>query len=428
MGLFPTRNDFAQLRISPLKDLLAGFTVALVALPLALAFGVASGLGAEAGLTTAVIAGAIAAVFGGSRLQVSGPTGAMTVVLVPIFHNFGASGVLLVGFLAGLLLIIAAISRIGEHVHRIPTAVIDGFTAGIGIVIVLQQFANLFGVKPNKSEKAWSFALQAVMDATGSFSHLPTLAAPAVALGVAAAILVISRFVPKLPMAMVMVAIATLLANALHLDIARIGNLPAQIGKYDVSFFNHPDLAQLLLPAVAVALLAALESLLSAKVADGLRGGGERHDSNRELFGQGLANLVAPLFGGVAATAALARTAVNVKSNANSKLAALSHAVFLALAVLLLAPLVAQIPLAALAGVLLATMLHVIKPTEVAITLRKSKLDAVVFLVTFAATVFADLISAVIIGVLLWLVLRKTKLADLSRRVPSIDSAETLGD
>lgn len=415
MGLMPTKNDFLQLRISPWRDLVAGFTVALVALPLALAFGLASGLGAEAGLTTAVLAGAIAAIFGGSRLQVSGPTGAMTVVLVPIFHSFGASGVLFVGFVAGILLILAAISKVGEHVHRIPTAVIDGFTAGIGIVIVLQQFANIFGVAANSAEKAWGFAWQSVLDATANFTRIPELAAPALALGVAISLLVSSRFLPKIPLAMVMVAAATLVANILGLDVARIGEMPARIGSLDLNFLQQSNILQLLVPAIAVAVLAALESLLSAKVADGLRGNGERHDSNRELFGQGLANLVAPLFGGVAATAALARTAVNVKSNANSKLSAFSHAIFLAIAVLFMAPLVAQIPLAALAGVLLATMLHVIKPTEVLITLRSSKLDAIVFSVTFIATVFADLISAVVIGTLLWLILRKTKLADLSR-------------
>jgi SulP family sulfate permease len=267
-----------------------------------------------------------------------------------------------------------------------------------------------------------------VQDATSSFTRIPDLAAPALAIGVAAALLISSRFAPKVPLAMVMVAGATLVANILNLDVVRIGEMPARIGNFDLNFLNQSNIFQLLIPAIAVAVLAALESLLSAKVADGLRGNGERHDSNRELFGQGLANLFAPLFGGVAATAALARTAVNVKSNANSKLSAFSHSIFLAIAVLFFAPLVAQIPLAALAGVLLATMLHVIKPTEVMITMRNSKLDAIVFTVTFAATVFADLISAVVIGTLLWLVLRKTKLADLSRRVPSIDAAETLGD
>lgn len=428
MGLLPTKNDFEQLKISPLRDLLAGFTVALVALPLALAFGVASGLGAEAGLTTAIIAGGIAAIFGGSRLQVSGPTGAMTVVLVPIFHAFGGSGVLFVGLLAGVLLILAAITKVGEHVHRIPTAVIDGFTAGIGIVIVLQQFANIFGVAANDGEKAWQFAWLATADATEGFSRLPDWQAPAVALAVAALILLASKFLPRLPLTMVAVIAVTLLANAMQLELATIGELPARVGTFSLKFLTQSNWVALVMPAIAVAVLAALESLLSAKVADSLRGENEKHDSNRELFGQGLANIAVPFFGGVAATAAIARTAVNVRQNAQSKLSAFSHAIFLALAVLLLANLVSQIPLAALAGVLLATMLHVIKPSEVIQTLRSGRIDAIVFAVTFAVTVFGDLISAVVIGVILSLLLKRTKLASLSRRVPSIDAAETLGD
>ena len=428
MSLFFSRADFSQMRLAPANDVLAGFTVALVALPLALAFGVASGLGAESGIATAIIAGALAAIFGGSRLQVSGPTGAMTVVLVPIFQTYGASAVLFIGLVAGLMLILAAFLKIGEHVNRIPTAVIDGFTAGIGLVIVLQQFGNFFDVTPIGAEKSWQLAWMAASQATDSFSQLPNLQAPLIAIGVAALIIALGKLLPKIPMAMAAIILATFMANLLDLEISRIGNLPASIGRFDLEFLNQTTWWALILPALAVAILAALESLLSAKVADSLRGGGEQHDSNRELFGQGVANLIVPFFGGVAATAALARTAVNVKHNAQSKLAALSHAIFLGIAVLLLSNLVAQIPLAALAGVLIATMLHVIKPSEVAKTMRSSRIDAVVFAATFLTTIFGDLISAVVVGVLVSLVLRKTKLADLDRRVPSIDSAETLGD
>ena len=428
MSKFFSRADFAQMRLAPATDLLAGFTVALVALPLALAFGVASGLGAESGIATAIIAGALAAIFGGSRLQVSGPTGAMTVVLVPIFNSFGESAVLFVGLLAGAILVVAAFLKIGEHVNRIPTAVIDGFTAGIGLVIVLQQFGNFFDVSPGSAEKAWQLAWLSIREATNSFSQIPNPQAPLTALLVAGFILLTGKLLPKVPMAMAAVIFATLIANSLNLQISRIGKLPASIGNFNLEFLNQSGWVALILPALAVAILAALESLLSAKVADSIRGGGEQHDSNRELFGQGVANMVVPFFGGVAATAALARTAVNVKHNAQSKLAALSHAIFLGFAVLLLSEFVAQIPLSALAGVLIATMLHVIKPNVVAKTMRSGRIDAIVFAVTLIATIFADLITAVIVGVLVSLVLRNTKLADLDRRVPPIDAAETLGD
>jgi SulP family sulfate permease len=224
------------------------------------------------------------------------------------------------------------------------------------------------------------------------------------------------------------IASVTIASSSLGLEVAQVGVLPAQIGHFDLAFLNQGAWTELLLPAAAVAALAALESLLSAKVADRMRGSGETHDSNRELFGQGLANLVTPIFGGVAATAALARTAVNVRANAQSRLAALSHSAFLALSILVFAPLVGQIPLAALAGVLLATTAHMIKPSEFKRISNTSKLDALVLWATFIATIALDLVSAVILGVLLTIALRKTKLANLSRRAPVVDESETLGD
>ncbi len=424
MSLMPKLADLVDARRAPLKDLLAGFTVAIVALPLALAFGVASGLGAEAGLTTAIIAGAIAAIFGGSRLQVSGPTGAMTVVLVPIFHDFGATGVLLVGLMAGALLAIVALAKVGEHVHRLPTSLVEGFTAGIAVVITLQQFPNILGVAPNKAEKVWQFAWVAISDALQNWSWQPVL----VAASVATLILVGSHYWHKIPFALISVVCVTLLANWLQLDLTRIGSIPAEIGRFDFGFLNQAAWLQLIPSAIAVAALAALESLLSAKVADKMRGGGEKHDANRELFGQGLANLVVPFFGGVPATAALARTAVNVRANAQSKMAALYHAFILAVVVLLLAGLVGQIPLAALAGVLIATTAHMVKPRELLQTAKTSRLDAIVLLATLVATIFVDLITAVVLGLVLSLLLRKTRLSKLSRRYPMIDETETLGD
>ena len=207
------------------------------------------------------------------------------------------------------------------------------------------------------------------------------------------------------------VALAAIVTAIFGLQLETIGELPARIGNLSFDFLNSNDYLALLPSGFAVAALAALESLLSAKVADKMRGGNERHDSNRELFGQGLANLVVPFFGGVAATAALARTAVNVKSHAQSKLAALSHAIILALVVLLFAPLVATIPLAALAGVLLATTTRMVKPRELFELAKKSRLDALVLVTTLLATVFVDLITAVLIGIALSLMLRRTRLA-----------------
>lgn len=424
VNLLPTKADFKDASRNPLRDLIAGFTVAIVALPLALAFGIASGLGAEAGLTTAIVAGALAAIFGGSRLQVSGPTGAMTVVLMPIFHNFGAGGVLLVGLMAGILLTITAFAGIGEHVHRLPTAVVEGFTAGLAIVIALQQFPFIFGVQPSDSEQVYLKAGDAIASATFEASTAPVL----IAIGVAAAILLVSKFAPKVPTALIMVFVATLAANTFGLSAERIGDIPSRIGNFDLGFLQFESWWTLIPSAVAVAVLAALESLLSAKVADRMRGG-ERHDSNRELFGQGLANIVVPFLGGVPATAALARTAVNVRSGASSKLAALSHSAILAAVILMLAPVVAQIPLAALGGVLIATCVHMIKPTELLTIARDSWLDVILLVATFALTIFVDMITAIVIGIFLALILRRTPLAKkLDRRYPPVDEKETLGD
>lgn len=399
MNLLPTKADLDDALAAPLKNLLSGITVAIVALPLALAFGLASGMGAEAGITTAIIAGALAAIFGGSRLQVSGPTGAMTVVLVPIFKEFGASGVLFVGLIAGALLVLIALLKVGEHVHRLPTSLIEGFTAGIAVIITLQQFPYLDG---------W---LQAVFG-----------------LSVTAGILIGQHHWPRLPVAFIFVILATLVADATGMNLDRIGEIPATIGTWNLEFLNQGAWLQLIPSALAVTILAALESLLSAKVADRMRGGGERHDANKELFGQGIANLVVPFFGGVPATAALARTAVNVRAGAAAKSSALIHALVLAAVVLLAAPLVAKIPLAALAGVLLATTARMVKPRELLHIARISWLDAIVMVATFIATVALNLISGVIIGLVLALALRKTKLGRISRTYPVVDEAETLGD
>ncbi len=425
MNLLPTKADFTDAKRDPLKNLVAGLTVAIVALPLALAFGIASGLGPEAGLTTAIVAGALAAIFGGSRLQVSGPTGAMTVVLMPIFHNFGAGGVLLVGLMAGVLLTLTAVAGIGEHVHKLPTAVVEGFTAGLAIVIALQQFPFIFGVAPSDAEQIYRKAGDALAAASVESSATPF----AISMVVAGLILLISRFAPRVPTALLLVFTATAVANLLSLPVERIGNLPNRVGTFNVSFLQFENWWSLIPSAIAVAVLAALESLLSAKVADRMRGGGERHDSNRELFGQGLANIVVPFFGGVPATAALARTAVNVRSGANSKLAALTHSLVLAAVILLLAPAVAQIPLSALGGVLLATCVHMIKPQELLTIAKESWLDIILLVATFALTIFVDMISAIVTGIVLAILLRRTPLSQrLTRRYPPVDEKETLGD
>ncbi|MFJ1637802.1 MULTISPECIES: SulP family inorganic anion transporter [unclassified Streptomyces] len=378
----------------PRRDLLAGLTVAVVALPLALGFGVSSGLGAEAGLATAVVAGALAALFGGSNLQVSGPTGAMTVVLVPIVAQYGPGGVLTVGLMAGVLLIVLALLRAGRYMRYVPAPVVEGFTLGIACVIGLQQVPNALGVATPEGDKVLVVTWRAVEE----FVRAPNWTAVALAAGVAAVMLLGARVRPTVPFSIVAVVAATLVTQLFDLrGAAPIGDLPAGLPAPSLGFLDLSALGSLLAPAVAVATLAALESLLSATVADGMTVG-QQHDPDKELFGQGIANLAAPLFGGVPATAAIARTAVNVRTGAGSRLAALTHAAVLAVIVFAAAPLVSRIPLAALAGVLLATAIRMVEVGSLRAMARATRSDAIVLVLTAAATLVLDLVYAVIIG------------------------------
>ncbi|MFF8993696.1 SulP family inorganic anion transporter [Streptomyces sp. NPDC014983] len=393
-SLLPGRSDLAAVRRDPRRDLLAGLTVAIVALPLALGFGVSSGLGAEAGLATAVIAGAVAAVFGGSNLQVSGPTGAMTVVLVPIVGRYGPTGVLTVGLMAGVLLIVLAALRAGKYMQYVPAPVVEGFTLGIACVIGLQQVPNALGVPAPKGDRV----LVVTWRAFEEFAKAPNWTAVGVALAVAAVMLLGARLRPTVPFSILAVIAATVVAQLAHLTAAKpIGELPSGLPAPSLSFLHVGSLGSLVAPAVAVAALAALESLLSASVADGMTVG-QRHDPDRELFGQGLANIAAPLFGGVPATGAIARTAVNVRTGAGSRTAAFIHAVVLAVIVFAAAPLVAKIPLAALAGVLLATAVRMVEVGSLKAMARATRSDAVILVLTAVGTLALDLVYAVIIG------------------------------
>ncbi|MEU3252284.1 SulP family inorganic anion transporter [Streptomyces sp. NPDC006997] len=400
-ALLPARADLADVRRAPGRDLLAGLTVAIVALPLALGFGVSSGLGAEAGLATAVVAGLLAAVFGGSNLQVSGPTGAMTVVLVPIVAEHGPAGVLTVGLMAGVMLVALAALRAGKYMRYVPAPVVEGFTLGIACVIGLQQVPNALGVPRPDGDHVLAVTWRAVRE----FADHPDWTAVGLAVAVAAVMLAGARWRPGVPFSIVAVVAATVVAQTADLRAARpIGDLPAGLPAPSLGFLDVGALGTLLAPAVAVAALAALESLLSASVADGMTVG-QQHDPDRELFGQGLANIAAPLFGGVPATGAIARTAVNVRTGASSRLSALTHAVVLAVIVFAAAPLVERIPLAALAGVLLATAVRMVEVGSLRAMARATRSDALILVLTAVATLVLDLVYAVITGLVVATVL-----------------------
>ncbi|MFT3799237.1 SulP family inorganic anion transporter [Microbacterium sp.] len=396
--LLPARSDYAGVRRSWRGDLLAGLTVGIVALPLALGFGVSAGLGAEAGLVTAIVAGVLAAVFGGSNVQVSGPTGAMVVVLAPIVATSGAGAVAAITLVAGLIVLAAGVLGLGRAVSFIPWPVIEGFTVGIGVIIFLQQVPQLTTGRhaTDHSTNALIAALQSIADADPRYVAW----AAGAALIVAACMLLAPRVHRAVPGSLVGIVVVTVLALLVPNPLVAIGTLPSRLPAPSLPALDPGALGALLLPALTVAALAAIESLLSARVAASMADTGV-YDPDRELVGQGVASLGAALFGGMPATGAIARTAVNVRSGARSRLAAAFHAVVLLAVVLAVAGPVGTIPLAALAGVLMVTAARMVHLGTARAILRSTRADAAAYVLTAVITVSFDLIVAVAIGVVL---------------------------
>lgn len=413
--LLPSRAD-VDLRPRTLRaDLLAGVTVGVVALPLALAFGVSAGVGPGPGLVTAVVAGIVAAVFGGSRVQVSGPTGAMAVVLAPIVAQHGPAAVPLVAILAGVVVLLAGVTRLGRVVTFIPWPVVEGFTAGIAAIIFLQQVPAALGVTGavggNPLRVAYDSAAAAFANGSTALWTLGTVAL------VALVMLVLPRVAPALPASLVAVVLATVVAQVAGAPVERIGALPDSLPMPSMPPLDAGMLRSLLGPAFAVAALAAIESLLSARVAAAMpspepSGRGtpgtavvpddatHRYDPDRELVGQGLASIASGVFGGMPATGAIARTAVNVRAGARTRLAAVVHSVVILGVIYLATGPVSAIPLAALAGVLMVTAVRMVSVATLRAVLTSTRADAVVLVVTAVVTIAVDLIEAVQIGLL----------------------------
>ncbi|WP_396898300.1 SulP family inorganic anion transporter [Mycolicibacterium sp.] len=392
--LLPHRDDYAELPRSWRRDVVAGVTVGVVALPLALAFGISSGVGAAAGLITAVVAGLVAAVFGGSHVQVSGPTGAMAVVLAPIVAQHGLGSIALVTVVAGLLVLAAGVTGLGRAVTFIPWPVIEGFTLGIATIIFLQQVPAAFAQQPPAGARTLPAALTVVAGADWS-AAAKTLGVVAV---VAALMVTLPRLHRAIPESLTAVIVATVLVAALHIPVARIGELPSHLPSPVLPHADLGALRTLLGAALAIAALAAIESLLSARVAATMSPTGP-YDPDRELVGQGLASVASGVFGGMPATGAIARTAVNVRSGARTRVAAIVHSLVLLGVVYLATGPVSTIPLAALAGVLMVTSFRMISAGTIRKILRSTRSDALTFVLTAAVTVCFDLIEAVEIGI-----------------------------
>ena len=394
----PSRKDYAGIAGTWRTDLLAGITVGIVALPLALAFGVSSGVGADAGLITAIVAGLVAAVMGGSPVQVSGPTGAMVVVLAPVVAVHGIGSVALLSLMAGLLVCALGLSGLGRAVAFIPWPVVEGFTLGIAAIIFLQQVPLATGTSGTPGHNTLLAAVEAAAGAA-SPTVLFTLALVA---GVAVVMVLVQKLFRAIPASLLAVLLATAAAEFLQLDVPRIGALPHSLPAPALPALDPAALGSLAMPAVAVAVLAAIESLLSARVAAGMAGPDGRptgaYSPDRELMGQGLASIAAGLFGGMPATGAIARTAVNVRSGARTRLAAAVHAVVLLGITYLASGMVSRIPLAALGGVLMVTAVRMVSRRTVTAILRSTRADAAVFVLTAVITVAFDLIVAIQIG------------------------------
>jgi SulP family sulfate permease len=394
-SLLPNRADYLDVPKTWRSDLLAGVTVGIVALPLALAFGVSSGVGATAGLITAIVAGLIAAVFGGSNVQVSGPTGAMVVVLAPIVATHGVASVAIVGLMAGIFVILMGLLRLGRAISFIPWPVIEGFTLGIAVIIFAQQIPAAVGspdFEPSANAIEAAFRAVAATDLSAALWALGTIAA------VAAIMLITPKFVPVIPGSIIAIVVVTVIVQLSSAPLERIGALPSSLPLPTLPSIAGINLSELILPALAVAALAAIESLLSARVAATMSETGTLNP-NRELLGQGLASVGSALFGGMPATGAIARTAVNVKSGGKTRLSAIVHSLVLIAVVYLASNWVSFIPLAALAGVLMVTAVRMVPHGPAWKILRSTKHDALIFILTAVITVALDLVEAVIVGI-----------------------------
>lgn len=403
-------------------DSIAGLTVAVVALPLAMALAIASGAAPEVGLITAVVAGFLISALGGSRFQIGGPTGAFVVIVYGVISKHGYDGLLMATLMAGLILIVAGLARIGTLIKYIPDPVTTGFTSGIAVVIMASQIPDLLGLTAAGVPAEFIPKLRALWAAR------ETLSLPAVGLSAAcvAAILLLRRYAPRVPgflvatvAAAVVVALAGLPVETLG---SRFGDITARLPAPDLSFWTWGKAADVLPSALAIALLAGVESLLSAVVADQMTG--RRHRSNMELTAQGIANVASAAVGGLPATGAIARTATSIRSGARSPVAGMLHAVFLLVFMLALAPAMRFVPMAALAAILVVVALNMAEAHRFRLILRTSRGDRAVLLATFALTVLVDLTVAIGVGMSLAAFIfmhRMSQLATLEGRDPLIE-------
>lgn len=411
------------------QDLLAGIIVGIVALPLAIAFGIASGATPEAGILTAIVAGFIISFFGGSKVQIGGPTGAFIVIVYGIIQQYGMSGLAIATFMAGAFLILMGVLHLGTIIKYIPYPIVVGFTSGIALTIFATQIKDLFGLQI-ESVPAGFLDKWAVY-----FQHFDTVNWWTLLIGVCSILVIvftpkISRRIPGSLVAIILMTVVALVLKKLGISgIETIGDrftISSSLPQPAVPSLNWETITRLAQPAMVIAMLGAIESLLSAAVADGVIG--DRHDSNQELVAQGIANMVTPLIGGIPATGAIARTMTNINNGGRTPVAGIAHAIVLALIYLFLMPLVQYIPMSCLAGVLVVVSYNMSEWRSFKAILKNPKSDIIVLLVTFFLTVIFDLTVAIEVGVLIACLLCMKRMAETTNVSVLSDEIDPVAD
>ncbi|MCY8177951.1 SulP family inorganic anion transporter [Bacillus paralicheniformis] len=382
------------------KDIVAGMVVGVVAIPLGMAFAIASGVKPEHGLYTVIVAGILISLLGGSKYQIGGPTGAFVPILFAIVLQYGFENLLIAGFMAGVILVILGLLKLGKIIKFIPRPVIIGFTAGIAVIIFTGEIAKFLGLRNVEKHESFYMNMREVVINLNTLSFYSILTAVVSLFFV----LFTPKILPKVPGALAGLLVSTVMATMLFPEqVVTIGSAYGEIPR-SLPSFQFPELSlekiiYLLPPALAIAMLGGIESLLSAMVADNMKG--TRHDSNKELVGQGIANIAAPLFGGIPATGAIARTATNIKTGAASPISGIVHGVFVLLVLLLFAPYASLIPLASMSPILMVVAWNMSERKEFVNILKIKNSDSAVLVVTFLLTVWQDLVFGVAAGTLL---------------------------
>ncbi|WP_431793603.1 SulP family inorganic anion transporter [Bacillus altitudinis] len=412
------------------RDLIAGLVVGVVAIPLGMAFAIASGVGPEYGLYTVIVAGILISLFGGSKYQIGGPTGAFVPILFGIVSQYGIENLLIAGFMAGCMLVLFGIFKLGKLMKFIPRPVIIGFTAGIAVIIFSGQIANFLGLKGVEKHESFFLNMREIVVHLGTANSFAILTA-IVGLSV---ILAAQKYIPKIPGALLGLLVSTFIAvlffqGQVETIGSAYGEIPRQLPTFAFPELTIEKMIYLLPPAIVIALLGGVESILSAMVADNMKG--SKHDSNKELVGQGIANMAAPLFGGIPATGAIARTATNIKNGGASPISGVVHGVVVLLILMLFAPYASMIPLAAMAPILMFVAWNMSEKKEFINIVKVKNADSLVLVVTFLLTVIDDLIIGVTAGLILAFIAFIKKMSQTTNihtnvAVPQIETAAAL--